>query len=122
MKTRLVLAAAAALAFSATGALAQVSPGETLFKQRCGVCHSMQPAPGKMGPPLAGIVGRKAASVPGFAYSDALKKSNVTWTAAKLNEFLGGPAKVIPGTKMLVSVPNAEQRTQLVAYLASVKK
>ena len=85
MKVRLILAAA--LAGLASNAVAAPS-GQQLFEQRCGMCHSLQQAPGKMGPPLAGVVGRKAASVPGYAYSAAMKGSGITWTADKLDVLL----------------------------------
>lgn len=122
MKTRLILAAMAALTCSiSSSAFAAASPGETVFQQRCSVCHAMAPAPGKMGPVLKGVVGRKAGSVPGFAYSPALKSSNITWSTAQLDTFLKGPQKLVPGTKMMMVVPDATQRGALVQYLASVK-
>jgi len=121
MKSVHLLAATAVLAASvATSASAQ-SAGETLFKQRCAVCHSIAPAPGKMGPPLKGVVGRKSGTVPGFAYSDAMKKANITWSTATLTSYLQAPAKMVPGTKMLISVPNPEQRAAVVQYLATQK-
>jgi cytochrome c len=40
----------------ATTAVAAPPTGQQVFEQRCTVCHSLQPAPGKMGPPLAGVV------------------------------------------------------------------
>jgi cytochrome c len=67
MKSQLMLAAI--LAGIATTAVAAPPTGQQVFEQRCTVCHSLQPAPGKMGPPLAGVVGRKAGTAPGFAYS-----------------------------------------------------
>lgn len=112
-----------ALAVAMTATAAQAAPsGEDIFKQRCAVCHAVQPAPGKMGPPMAGLAGRKAAAVPGFAYSAALKNSKLAWTPATLDTFLAAPGKMVPGTKMLIGVPDAQQRAALVQYLGTLKK
>jgi cytochrome c len=112
---------AAILAGMATGAAAAPS-GQAVFEQRCAICHALQPAPGKMGPPLAGVVGRKAGTVAGFAYSSALKASGVTWTADTLDAFVKAPGKTVPGTKMLLGAPDAEQRAAVIQYLGSVKR
>jgi len=96
--------------------------GETLFKQRCAMCHTSKPgAPAGMGPNLSGLSKRKAGTGQGFAYSAALKKSGMAWTKANLDQFLTAPAKVVPGTRMVVATPNPEQRAGLVAYLLSLK-
>jgi cytochrome c len=113
---------AAVLAATATSAAAAPSPGQAVFEQRCSVCHSVQPAPGKMGPPLAGVAGRKAGTAGGYAYSTALKASGVTWTPEALDTFLKGPGKMVPGTKMLIGAPDATQRTAVIQYLGSLKK
>ena len=75
-----------------------------------------------MGPNLAGLAGRPAASLPGFAYSSALKTSGLTWSPAALDKFLAAPSKLVPGTRMVISVADAKQRQDLVAYLATLKK
>lgn len=119
MKYALTLAAiVVAMATSAAAA----PTGQQVFEQRCTVCHSLQPAPGKMGPPLAGVAGRKAASAPGFAYSTALKASNITWTPERLDAFIKAPGKAVPGTKMLLGAPDAEQRAAVIQYLTSIKQ
>jgi cytochrome c len=119
MKFKLTLAAV--LAGMATGAVAAPT-GQQVFEQRCTVCHSLQPAPGKMGPPLAGVAGRKAGTAPGFAYSAAMKASGITWTPAELDAFIKAPGKKVPGTKMLLGAPDAEQRAAVIQYLSTVKK
>jgi cytochrome c len=120
MKFPLMLAAG--LSALATSADAAPPSGQAVFEQRCSVCHSLQPAPGKMGPPLAGVAGRKAGSVAGYAYSNALKTSNITWTPDKLDAFVKAPGKTVPGTKMLLGAPDAEQRAAVIQYLSSLKK
>lgn len=119
MKFPLMLAAV--LSIMATGAVAAPS-GQDVFEQRCAVCHSLKPGPGKMGPPLAGVVGRKAGVVGGYAYSNAMKASGITWTAETLDAYLKAPAKTVPGTKMLVGAQDAGQRAAVIQYLASVRK
>lgn len=105
-----------------TSAVAAPPSGQQVFEQRCAVCHSVQPAPGKMGPPLAGVVGRKAGTLSGYSYSNAMKGSNITWSAATLDPYLKAPGKVVPGTKMLMGAPDAAQRAAVIDYLATLKK
>lgn len=119
MKFQFMLAAV--LTGLASGAVAAPS-GQAVFEQRCSVCHSVQPAPGKMGPPLAGVVGRKAGTAAGYAYSGAMKAANITWTPETIDTFLKGPGKLVPGTKMLIGAPSAEDRAAVVQYLGSLKK
>jgi len=119
MKFPLILAAV--LSAMATSAIAAPS-GEDVFDKQCSVCHSLKPAPGKMGPPLAGVVGRKAGTLGGYAYSNALKASGITWTAGTLDAYVKAPAKTVPGTKMLLGASDAQQRAAVIQYLASVKK
>jgi cytochrome c len=116
MKLAIILAASLA-----AGAASAAPSGEAVFKQRCAVCHSIAPAPGKMGPPLAGVAGRKAGTLPGYAYSSAMKGSKLVWDAATLDAYLKAPAKSVPGTKMLVGAPDAVQRAALVQYLGAMK-
>nr|WP_295107472.1 c-type cytochrome [uncultured Caulobacter sp.] len=119
MKFQLTLAAI--LVGMATSAAAQVS-GQQVFEQKCTMCHSLQPAPGKMGPPLAGVVGRKAATAPGFAYSTGLKNANITWTAEQMDAFIKAPGKTVPGTKMLLGEADAAKRAAVIQYLTTVKR
>ena len=119
----LILVAAVCGLAPATAATAAPSQGETLFKQRCGTCHTIEPSgPAKLGPPLKGMIGRKAATVPGFAYSAALKNSGIVWNAANLDAYVARPTATVPGTKMMVGMPgNAAQRAAVVDYLAAQK-
>jgi cytochrome c2 len=118
--TKLILAAAALLVAGAAGAETSGDPakGQAVFEDRCTLCH----APGGgQGPSLKGVVGRKAGSLPGFAYSAALAGSGILWSEASLNAFLSDPAKLVPGTAMRVIVPDGDERRDLVAYLASLR-
>ena len=75
----------------------------------------------KIGPSLAGVFGRKSASEPTYNYSPALKSAGITWDEQELDKFLTNPASDVPGTKMVVSVPNAEDRQNVIAYLKTLK-
>ncbi len=110
-------AAASLVAFGPTRAHAD-SPGEAIFKKNCALCHTVEAGKNKIGPSLAGIVGRKAGSVPGYTYSEANKNSGVTWDEKTLDTYLTDPRKFIPGTKMIFAgLKNPEDRKALIAYL-----
>lgn len=97
--------------------------GAALVKARCQACHVVAKGakPTALAPNLNGVVGRKAGSSDFANYSPALKASGITWTAAKLDTFLQGPGKMVPGTKMFMTVPDAAQRADVIAFLASNK-
>jgi cytochrome c len=111
------------LAAAATPALAQdAAAGAVVFKQRCQTCHTATPGQRHgVGPNLAGVAGRKAASTD-FNYSAALQGSGLVWNAATLDRFIAAPSKVVPGTRMLIPVTDAKQRADLVAYLGGLNK
>ena len=96
--------------------------GDRLFRSTCGICHTIQPGQNRVGPSLAGIVGRKAGSAPGFNYSEANKNSNVVWDEAQLDQYLTDPKEFMPGTKMIYpGMKDAEKRKALIAYLRDAK-
>ena len=91
--------------------------GRTVFAA-CRTCHVTDPGVNRIGPSLAGIVGRPASSIPGFAYSPANHNSGITWTKEKLFQYLENPQRVVPGTKMIFpGIPDAQRRADLIAYL-----
>lgn len=78
----------------------------------------MQPGKNGVGPSLAGIVGKKAASVQGYNYSSAMKSSNLTWDAATLDVYLTDPQKTVPGNKMpFPGLKTDNERNSLIAFL-----
>lgn len=96
--------------------------GEKVFKKYCTACHTTEAGKNKVGPSLAGIVGRKAGSVPGFQYSEANKASGVSWDEATLDTYLVDPKKFMPGTKMVFAgVKKEDERKALIAYLKEAK-
>jgi cytochrome c len=86
-----------------------------LFLRRCGGCHAMDRD--KMGPNLKGVYGRPAASLASFPYSDALKKSGITWNAESLEKWLTNPEQLVPGNDMAFHVESAAERTAIIDYL-----
>ena len=84
----------------------------------CGSCHSVKPGENRVGPSLAGVVGRPAGSVEGFSYSDANANSGIVWSEGVLFEYLEAPQEYIPGTKMIFPGLKKEQdRADVIAYL-----
>ena len=90
--------------------------------QICGTCHSLdRDGPNRVGPDLWGVVGRTVASHPGFSYSDAMKSQSGNWTYERLDHFLAGPGRAVPGTKMtFMGIRDPEARASVLAYLSTL--
>jgi len=100
---------------AAAGTAGDPGRGEQIY-HRCQGCHSIDR--NRVGPMHKGLFGRKAGSVPGFDYSQAMKESGIVWSEQTLDLFLQGPRKMVPGTKMtFAGVPDAQERADLIAYL-----
>ena len=95
--------------------------GEKVFAH-CAPCHSNKPGENKFGPSLAGVIGRKSGTEPGYNYSSAMKEANVTWDEKSLDEYLQGPGKFVRGTRMVYFVPNEKDRQDVIAYLKTLTK
>ena len=107
---------------TASSATAQDAKAGATVYARCSVCHSTV---GKvsLGPPLNGIIGRKAASVPTFTYSSAMLAPAIKWDTASLDKFLSAPQAMVPRTKMaFAGLPKAKDRQDVIAYMATLKK
>jgi cytochrome c2 len=96
-----------------------VTAGRDLFASRCVACHGLNPTR-KPGPPLAGVYGRRAGSVPTYHYSAALKRAPVIWNEATLDRWLASPPAFIPGVNMQAQVDSEQDRQNLIAYLKSL--
>ena len=95
------------------------SAGEAKFVQ-CRACHTaVKGGPNLTGPNLYGIFGTKAAEVPGFAFSDAMKASGMTWDAPTMDKWIENPHSVLAQTKMTyIGMKDAKDRQDVIAYLA----
>jgi cytochrome c len=112
---KLLPAALGAACLSAAHADGDADHGKQLYAARCAVCHSLDY--NGVGPTHKNLIGRRAGSVQGYAYSPALKNSGVVWGEATLKQWLTEPEKFIPGQKMFVAIPDAPDRADIVAYL-----
>jgi cytochrome c2 len=94
-----------------------VARGKEVF-QRCSVCHSLAAGDNRAGPSLHGIVGSKAATVPGYNFSKAMAASGIVWDDAALKKYLADPGAVVPGTKMRAgAIDDPQAIDDLIAYL-----
>ena len=69
---------------------------------------------------MRGVLGRKAGTVPGFSYSNAIRSSGITWTEDLLNKWLQNPEALVKDNDMEFRVANTEERAALVAYLKTL--
>jgi cytochrome c len=122
LRSAIMVAAFGAAISTSASAAGNAANGASVF-ERCAICHdNVKGGPNKIGPNLFGIVGRKAGTYPGFSYSNAMAKSGIVWTDAKLDAYITSPQAVVPGNKMPFSgIPNAGQRADLIAYLDTLK-
>ena len=88
--------------------------GEEVY-QACQDCHSLDK--NDVGPRHRGVFGRKAASLPDYPYSDALKALNMVWNDETLDKWLTDPQAMAPGTKMTFHLEGAQNRADVIAYL-----
>jgi cytochrome c len=121
-----ILAAVAMVPFTFAAAHAEgdAAMGKKQFAP-CSACHTVEAdGPNKVGPNLHGVFGKKAGTNKAdFTYSDALKKSGVTWDEAKLNEYITKPSALIPGNKMaFMGVAKDDVRANIIAYLKEATK
>lgn len=115
------LSATAAILFLACALPAQAqdaAAGEKVFVQ-CRACHQVgETAKNGVGPVLNGLFGRHSGSVEGYNYSEANKKSGITWDETVFAEYIKDPRAKIPGTKMIFpGIKNEREQTDLWAYL-----
>lgn len=100
--------------------------GRVLFQQSCAICHPTIVGPDNramsgQGPGLAGVVGRRAASLSGFTYTKALHASGLKWDPTSLDRFLASPSVAVPGTNMPIMVTAEADRRDIIAYLVTLK-
>jgi cytochrome c len=122
MSKKLILAAfASAVLFAAPAhADGDAAKGEKVFA-KCKACHEVEKGVNKVGPTLKGVVGRKAASVPEYKYSEAMLAKGtegVVWDEATLMVYLPDPKAFVPKTKMaFAGLKKPEDVADVIAYL-----
>ncbi len=100
-----------------------VQGGKEAAEKHCVVCHSFEKG-GKVvyGPNLFDIVGKPAAAIEGYDYSDALKNAGLTWTDKNLVGFLANPEQFVQGTKArFPGLKTAQQKADILAYMKTLK-
>lgn len=118
MKFRGAIVAVALAAAIVVAPAAAEDKGEKEFKKYCGACHTVDEGKNRVGPSLAGIIDRRAGTVPGFNYSSANKASGVEWTPEILEKYLENPRQFMPGTKMVFAgIRKSEERAAVIEYL-----
>ncbi len=91
--------------------------GEKVFK-KCKTCHALEAGKNKIGPTLAGVMGRAAGGAEGFKYSDAMAASGIVWDEAAVDAYLADPKGFIPGNKMtFAGLKKEDDRANVIEYL-----
>lgn len=104
------------------GQKAVVAAGKIMFEQRCRSCHAEDPSKQSYGPSLIGVIGRKSGSLEGFNYSDAMKASDIVWSADTLRKWIAGNDDYMPGTRMRhVGITDTAEQDFLIAYIKTLK-
>lgn len=114
------LAASVLWMASASASAQSVERGRAVYKEHCAGCHSVDSH--REGPAHRGVVGRRAGALKDYEYSPALQSSKLLWTRATLKAWLTDPEALIPGQAMDYSLDNAQEREDVVAYLATLRR
>ncbi|RYD38470.1 MAG: c-type cytochrome [Verrucomicrobiaceae bacterium] len=127
---RIPVATLSWLASAAMAAAQETPPGDVergnqFFQTSCALCHSDALGAGntvviKQGPTLVGVFGRQAGTSPHFAFTPSLRDSGLAWNTETLHSYLANPAAAVPGTTMSVTTPDAGDRADVIAYLATL--
>jgi len=115
----IALSAAALAAAPSVAAAADTERGRALYESRCVGCHSLDG--NRAGPSHRGVFGRMAGTVPGYAYSPALRNARLVWDRASLDRWLASPEELLPGQRMNFSVSDPQERADLIAYLRAAR-
>lgn len=96
------------------------SSGQQAFNNACRTCHIVREGDNRLGPNLHKIMGRKAGSLPGYAFSSAMKEAGFVWDEEKLDRFMANPDEVVPGNNMKPygGLASEEERKKIIAFLA----
>lgn len=102
-----------------TPAAGDVQRGMALYQARCTACHAVDS--NKTGPAHRGVMGRRVGGLKGYKYSDELAQSRLRWTPQTLNVWLEDPEELVAGQRMGFQVDDAQERADLIAWLATLK-
>jgi cytochrome c len=105
-----------------TAARAEDDPNRVQFLTSCGTCHTVEAgtAP-RQGPNLLGVFGRKAGSLDGFKYSDALKSADWVWDENHLDKWIENAQAMRPGVVMPYRQADPAKRAKVIEFLKSLK-
>ena len=94
--------------------------GQQAFNNACRTCHMVREGDNRLGPNLYRVVGRKAGSLPDYAFSSAMKEADFVWDEQKLDRFIANPDEVVPGNNMkpFGGLPSSDDRKKIIAFLA----
>lgn len=116
------LGAPAQAEMTEAGKKAFAAAGKIMFEQRCRSCHSEDPKANSYGPSLIGVIGRKAGSLEGFDYSDAMKNSGIVWNENTLRAWIADNDGFMPGTRMRhVGIQDKSEQDFILAYVKTLK-
>ena len=126
MRNRMLLMTALsgmAYALSSPSALPQDASGQQAFNNACRTCHIMREGDNRLGPNLHKVIGRKAGSLPEYAFSSAMKEAGFVWDEEKLDRFIANPEEVVPGNNMKPygGLSSSEDRKKIITFLAQAR-
>ena len=102
-----------------TPAAGDVARGQVLYEARCTACHAVDS--NKTVPAHRGVLGRRVGSLKGYKYSDEMAQSRLRWTPQTLNAWLQDPEDLVAGQRMGFQVDDAQERADLIAWLATLR-
>ena len=93
--------------------------GQLAFNNACRTCHTVREGDNRLGPNLYGIIGRKAGSLPNFAYSSAMRDAGLVWDRGALDRFIANPDQVVSGHNMKPygGIAAPELRAKIIGFL-----
>ena len=102
---------------------AEDASGQQAFNNACRTCHMVKEGDNRLGPNLHRVVGRKAGSLPDYAFSSAMKEAGFVWDEEKLERFIANPDELVPGNNMkpYSGLASRDDRTKIIAFLAQTQ-